>query len=139
MVTFCTLNRQTILSEIEPPNDEIPYTHTKLTGTGQIVERYILKIPDHYQDVTVDAYVIMPDHVHILLSFLLGEKEDRIQHSKLSRIVHALKSLTTKETGRSIWQLDYYDCIAFSEGEYGDFYDYIHNNPYMCYTEQHGN
>lgn len=139
MVTFCTLNRQTVLSEIEPPNDDIPFAHTKLTEIGQIVECYIHTIPDHYQNVTVDAYVIMPDHVHILLSFESEEKEEKIQHSRLSRIVHALKSLTTKEIGSSIWQLDYYDCIAFSEKEYGEFYDYIQTNPYMWYVEQLNN
>ena len=114
MMTFNTANRNPILSEIISPTGDPWDARPQLTEIGRILERYIQQIPAYYENVHVDRYVIMPDHVHILLSFSSEEIEYQVQYSKLSRIEHALKYLVTKELGYSIWQLDYYDCIAFS-------------------------
>lgn len=137
MITFNTAQKKPILSEIIPPDNATGNAQTRLTEIGQVVERYILQIPEHYQNVHVDTYVIMPDHVHILFTFSTEEIEYEVQYSRLSRIEHALKSLTTKELGFSVWQLDFYDCIAFSDQEYSAYFDYITNNP-AVWLEKNG-
>ena len=43
----------------------------RLTPVGAVVQELIEKIPAVYRDVHIDCYVIMPDHVHLLL--WLGE------------------------------------------------------------------
>ena len=43
----------------------------RLTPAGAVVQELIEKIPAVYRDVHIDCYVIMPDHVHLLL--WLGE------------------------------------------------------------------
>ena len=134
MITFNTMNRNPILSEIISPTGSPWDTYPELTDIGRIIERYILQIPAHYENVYVNKYVIMPDHVHILLSFCSDETEHEVQFSRLSRIVHALKFLVTKELGFSIWQLDYYDCISFSDRAYEAFLDYVANNPAVWYA-----
>ena len=40
----------------------------KLTKLGCIIERQIEDIPKRFPTVTVDAYVIMPNHIHLLIS-----------------------------------------------------------------------
>ncbi len=71
-VTICTQDRNRILSEIVKSNSNIvgdgalDVPKVQLTHIGKIVERYILsteKIPNVY----VDQYVIMPDHLHLLI------------------------------------------------------------------------
>ncbi len=135
MVTFNTANRRPVLSEIKSMTGSPWDVRPELTDIGKITERYILQIPEHYRNVQIDSYVIMPDHVHILVSFCSGETEYEVQYSRLSRIVHALKTLVTKELGYSVWQLDYYDCVSFSDREYEAYLDYIANNPAVWYAK----
>ena len=34
---------------------------------GQMVDRYWSEIPDHFENVTNDQYIVMPDHLHGIL------------------------------------------------------------------------
>ncbi len=67
-LTLCTKARAPILSNIK-----IAYENGEtvaaisLTHLGGIVQEYILSIPKAYPYINVDSYVIMPDHVHLLL------------------------------------------------------------------------
>ncbi len=38
-----------------------------LSKCGQIAKKYWEQIPEHFPNVNIDAYVIMPDHVHGIL------------------------------------------------------------------------
>lgn len=60
-ITICTHNRNPILSKIA--KDESPVLHPG----GVIAERMIHKITEKYPCVSIDHYVIMPDHIHMLL------------------------------------------------------------------------
>ncbi|MBQ7638443.1 MAG: hypothetical protein IJS90_06060 [Clostridia bacterium] len=46
-----------------------------------------------------------------------------------------MKKLVTNTLGFSIWQLDYYDCVSFSEKAYDAFIAYVHNNPAVWYIK----
>ena len=39
----------------------------ELTKYGQIAEKYIRQLNDFYDDLSVESYVIMPNHIHIML------------------------------------------------------------------------
>ncbi len=73
------------------------------------------------------AYVIMPDHVHVL--FQLGEKEG------LQKVMQRFAGFTGRQIGlkleRSgiVWQKGYYDRAIRNEDELQKAYDYIANNP----------
>jgi len=84
---------------------------------------------------TLHAWVIMPNHVHILLTPAQGET--------LSRIVHSWKSFTAKRAnailGRqgSFWQREYFDRKIRHERHFNDAIVYLHNNPVkagLCQT-----
>jgi len=136
MATITTLNRNPVLSEVVCPGDNPEAAATKLSHIGRIVEEYILQIPEHYKNVYVDSYVIMPDHVHILLTFADEEVSDKYERSRLSTIIRTLKTLITKRLGFSVWQLDYYDTVAFSEKAYDAMRNYIIENPYAWHMRQ---
>ncbi|MFA6305097.1 MAG: transposase [Patescibacteria group bacterium] len=59
-VTICSYKRELIFGEIK--NDEM-----KLSPTGIIIEKYILIIEQHFENVKIDASVIMPNHVHFII------------------------------------------------------------------------
>ena len=59
-VTVCTKDRKHILGSIVGADDHIgPYT--SLSSIGKVVDQYTRTIPG------IDRYVIMPDHVHMIL------------------------------------------------------------------------
>ena len=60
-ITICTQDRKPILSHIVGDGFPVPKT------AGKIAEEYIRHIPEKYPTVSVDQYVIMPDHIHMLL------------------------------------------------------------------------
>ena len=65
-LTVCTKDRRPILSRVVgtgvPDGPKI-----ELTRYGQIADKYIRQISDFYDDLSVESYVIMPNHIHILL------------------------------------------------------------------------
>ena len=71
-ITICTRERkQEALCSIEPAVGAIINRPPRisLTPLGRIVDETIRAIPDHYPGISVDQYVVMPDHVHLILSF----------------------------------------------------------------------
>lgn len=73
------------------------------------------------------AWVVMPNHVHVLVEVL--------PISSLSEIMHSWKSFTAKEANRyyrrsgRFWQAEYFDRAIRDEQHWRDAVEYIHNNP----------
>ena len=49
--------------------------------------------------------------------------------NKISNIVRSIKTLTTKEIGKPIFQRSYYDHIIRNQDDYNEVWEYIENNP----------
>ena len=124
-VTICTQNRAHMLSHIVGDDAHIvpkPY--------GQIVEKYIRNAPE------VEKYVLMPDHVHMIIRLKSGSMWASTptsarcqQHNRVSGIVRSIKTLTTKEIGTPIFQRSYYDHVIRNQQDYNEIWEYIENNP----------
>lgn len=76
-ITICTQNRQCILSRIVGTG-VLDCPRPELTGYGRIAEKYIRQLNDFYNHISVDGYVIMPNHIHLLLLI----KEDRMDNGQ---------------------------------------------------------
>lgn len=59
-ITINTKNRNHYFGEIH--NGEM-----NLSEIGKLADQYWLEIPNHFPGVTLDAFVIMPDHMHGIL------------------------------------------------------------------------
>jgi len=79
------------------------------------------------------AYVVMDDHVHVLVALAEG--------FSLQEIVHTWKSFTTNRLqrlfgrGAAIWQSEYFDRIVRDEAELIEKANYILNNPLRRWPE----
>ena len=62
-ITVCAHKRQCLFGDVID-------TQVQLTGFGEIVRRCWSAIPVHFPGVAVDAFVVMPNHVHGILIIL---------------------------------------------------------------------
>jgi REP element-mobilizing transposase RayT len=109
--------------------------HTELSKIGKIVERFIFGIGD-----MLDVYVIMPNHVHMILivdsengtSSVTSDGTPRAASptkAVIPKVINSFKGLTTKKAGFALWQRSYYDHVIRDEEDYLHVAEYIETNP----------
>jgi putative transposase len=95
--------------------------HLGTPAARELFERSLETMRIRYSFV-VCGYVVMPDHVHLLL----GEPEK----SLLSKAIQALKlSVSVQSTERPFWQRRYYDFNVHNEEKRVEKLRYMHRNP----------
>ncbi len=103
--------------------------YPQLTSAGVVVQKYLCTIPG------IDKYVIMPNHVHMILRISAKDKregpvwDDAPTDMDIAKCIRSWKTLVTKELGTRIWQRGYYDRIIRSEQKYVAIAQYIADNP----------
>ena len=131
-ITICTSKRRKILCDIVGRDDlgTPPYV-IKLTKYGEITDKYIKLIPEHYKNVSLDQYIIMPDHIHLLLSITKNTLQNKNETKSISipQIITTLKKMIGKEIGVGLFQSTYYDHIIRDEIDYITKWNYIVQNP----------
>lgn len=108
----------------------------------RIAEIFVTTLLQRYQDLyQLWAYVVMANHVHVLLEPKLEQSEARstaggVQYVKLSKITQALKGFSALQanrilnrSGKPFWQDESYDYWARDEAEFYRIVSYIENNP----------
>ena len=100
-----------------------------LSDYGLIVKEAIGNISAHYPAISVDHYVIMPNHIHLLLQINTNEQGQPIPTPAISIIVQQLKGIITKRIGYSIWQKLFHDHVIRDKKDYIKIWEYIENNP----------
>ena len=143
-VTICTQNRRCTLSRVVgrglAPADVVgrglapaEESVVEYTTFGEIARKQLLLLEERYPFLSVDQYVIMPNHIHVIL--LLGETTAGASpRPTVMDIVCAYKSLTMLEckknglTGK-LFQTSFYDHIIRGRGDYEKIAKYIHENP----------
>ena len=130
-LTICTLNRSRIFGEIVGAIINRPNTQIALSKYGLIVDDAIKNIPKFYQNIIIEKYVIMPNHIHMILVVknYIEESGRLIIAPTISNIVKQMKRYTSKKAGFSLWQKSFYDHIIRNEQDYKEIYEYIENNP----------
>ena len=118
----------------------------ELSEKGRIVEDQLLALQKRYEFVTIDKYVIMPTHLHVIV-ILSGDAAGASPRPTLdaagasprptlSDVICAFKSLTTRlcnksddVQGRKVWQTSFYDEVIRNDTAYLKIWEYIEDNP----------
>ena len=100
-----------------------------LNYVGRIVEKHLMIWQNTYENVNIENFVIMPNHIHLIVSIF--DNEIKSENPNLSRMVAQFKAQVTKEMGESVWQKSYYDHIIANEKDFNNCFDYIEANPYI--------
>ena len=123
-ITICTQDRRHLFSEIVGAN----CVRQALTDIGRIVENEINILSNTYDDVVVEKYVIMPNHIHMII--LISAESWRTQFAPtVSRIIKQFKGSITKQIGYTIWQKSFHDHVIRNETDYQKIWQYINENP----------
>ena len=78
-ITICTENRRKMLSRIVGCDVLGAPKNVELLQCGKVVEKVISQLNQHYENIDVDKYVIMPNHIHLLLR-VRGNGAPRTSH-----------------------------------------------------------
>jgi len=142
-VTVCTHNRVKIFGEMV--RDEVG---AALRGRpfrpDKMVEKWLLELENKFENVKIDSYCVMPDHVHFLLLHFTGGHTG----PPLPDMVGWFKTMTTNEyirgvkSGlyprfeRKVWQRGYYEHIIRNDEDLVEAQKYILDNPAKWYESQ---
>lgn len=134
-ITICTQNRIPWLGKIK--NDRVI-----LSQLGKITSDNLEKIPIIYPNVSLDAWIVMPNHIHAVI--VIGEPVEtphwgvstkgNWRPGALGVIISQFKSICTKRIRmmgfiKFAWQPRFYDHIIRDEKELKKIRSYILGNP----------
>jgi len=139
-ITICVSNRKDYFGKIDG-------NKCILNVFGKTIKQILEKIPVQYTYISIDYYVIMPDHIHAIViidpsenvsvvtsrDLSLNKKQKR-KIKSLSEIIGAFKTMTSKELHLKglkefKWQRSFYDRIIRNERELYQIRKYIEENP----------
>ena len=148
-VTVCTRDRRLVLSAIAPVVGAGFHAGPwlRLTQIGVEVEKAVQFIGTKGANIAVDKYVVMPNHVHMIVTMGAGGHGN----PPLQALIGEFKSFTTgryralcQVAEAILWQRSFYDHVIRDAEEYESIWTYIDNNPkqwaldrYYCEEDKH--
>ena len=127
-ITICAKDRKCLFGSIEPL-DEAGEVNQVLSPYGECAEKQILDVERAFPFAHVHCFVIMPNHIHILLS--LSEMAAR----DIPFIIGRMKSIATRECWalgypeKQLFQTSFHEHIVRNEKEFEEIWQYIVGNP----------
>lgn len=127
-LTICTENRKNLFWKdvgaiIDRPEND------PLTNLGCLVRQCIIEIPMHYPMISVDNFVVMPNHIHLLLQIHTDADGRSLIAPTISTVVRLMKGTVSKQAGFSVWQKGFYDHVIRNDKDYQSIWNYIEGNP----------
>jgi REP element-mobilizing transposase RayT len=144
-VTICTKSHQHYFGEVI--NGEM-----HLNKIGEIVKQGILETPQIRKNISLDSWVIMPNHIHLIIVITQGEHVEtprrgvstetinKWSSNSLGSIINHLKGACTRRIRSQInpdfaWQSRFYDHIIRTEQDLERLREYILLNPLNWYSD----
>jgi len=150
-VTICTRNREYLFGAVVDGE-------MRLNNVGRVVQTVWGGLSDRFPTIELDAFVVMPNHVHGILvvrAALAPPKRrkvgaglalpvggaassapTRFASTTLGTVVRAFKSISAigvnrllSRSGQSLWQRSYYEHVIRTEESLSRIREYIATNP----------
>jgi putative transposase len=133
-ITICLFNKDLIFGIIK--NGKII-----LSEIGMIAKKYLEGIPNHFENIFMDNYVIMPNHIHFIISIAGVQNFEPLQHhyqkiipKSVGSIIRAFKAAVTHRCRvdgfeNFKWQRNYFEHIIRNDKDLFRIREYIQNNP----------
>ena len=144
-VTICVRDHREVFGEIHEGQ-------LTLNDYGKLVEKHWLEIPSHYQNVQLDEFIVMPNHVHGIIVIannanhgigkFVGTEQCSVpvtgmnkRTGLLSTAIKSFKEKCLKQIRNNPdscdfqWQRSFYDHIIRDEQSLNNIRQYIRDNP----------
>jgi putative transposase len=128
-VTVCAHNRACVFGEIV--NGEM-----RLNDAGRMLHAVWEDLPHHYAGIELDAFVVMPNHVHGIIFIVGAGFKPAPTKYGLPEIVRGFKTFSSRRINESrgtpgtrVWQRNYYEHIIRNDESLDRIREYIANNP----------
>ena len=131
-VTICTQNRQHLFNIESVGNDlcVVPCVQ------NQIIHKWIKEIENKFDNIKINKYVIMPDHLHLIVNITerhIGRSlQDAMRYFKTmttNEYIKGVKNNVLPPFDKKLWQKSYYDHVIRNQADYNETWEYIENNP----------
>ncbi len=127
-LTVCVKDRRQLLGEIVGRGD-FDAPKMVLSAHGDVLDRYIRTMSRQSSLLTIDKYVIMPNHFHMLVTISGASASAAPYNSEIAKFISLLKRYCNREYGQNIWQRSYHDHIVRDKANYDAIWEYIADNP----------
>ncbi|MFZ5434486.1 MAG: transposase [Calditrichota bacterium] len=131
-ITICTNNRACSFGFIRDCKVE-------LTALGCLVQSTWLDLPNRNSNISLDEFVVMPNHLHGILIITDGppihhdadikRSFGKIQPHSISSMIRTFKARVTRKAGRKVWQSGFHEHIIQNDEDLANHRAYIRNNP----------
>ena len=120
-VTICTHEKKCIFGSVK-----------ELSRYGKIAAESAIQITNHYSGVRVDKFVVMPNHVHLIV--VIGCDNRSEMNPGLERVIGSYKAGVTRRIRQTapdeqIWQRSFHDHVIRNQKDYEKIWSYIDTNP----------
>ena len=123
-MTICTHEKEHYFGKIQ-------YGDIILTEIGRIADILLSSLPQHYPYIKVPLHVVMPNHIHAIIS-ILDSPCIPIVRSALSVVIGGYKQAVTRYARKNNiefrWQTRYHDHIIRGSRDGNKITEYIKNN-----------
>ena len=116
-ITICTANKTCIFG--------LP---AQLNAWGQIASDAARQLPVQFPGLTMEHFVIMPNHVHLLMTTTPSHSLTAIVGSYKSRVTRLIHDSGCE---MEIWQRSFHDHVIRTQDAWERIWKYIEENPYM--------
>jgi len=137
-VTICTQNRKHLFEIESVGNDQrvVPQKNSTNPLQNQIIHKWIREIKNKFNNIKIDKYVIMPDHLHFILNITERHAGRSLQDAMrffkattTNEYIKGVKSNNLPPFDKKLWQKSYYDHIIRNQKDYNEAWKYIDQNP----------
>ena len=128
-IVICTKDRRYFFGNIY--DNEMHYS-----SIGEFTKNNIEQLSEHYTDVIIHRYQVMPNHIHLLLQIVPSEEDTQPNKfgkiGRLGVVIRGLKSGISKWANENYidfaWQSRFYDSIIKHPEQFSETDYYIQNN-----------
>lgn len=133
-ITICAHENRCVFGRV-PTLDGAGQADVEYSPLGKIAFERLQDLERHYTNVRVDNWVIMPNHVHLLISITRQIPDVPSVSYCIPNVIGKFKVSVTREARKArlfsgaLWQKSYHDHIVRGEEDYRAIWNYITGNP----------
>ena len=132
-ITICVKNKEPLLGKIAGCG-VYDAPQIILSEYGTVAKKYISIMNEKYDNVYIDKYIIMPNHIHMIIVVQNcntdsgSSQAPNPTNETIPKFVSLFKRYCNRVYGKNIWQNSYNDHIIRGEKDYLEIWSYIDNN-----------